>query len=80
MVKVDLWLLVDDQEFYDYLEFDHSPSFPEVGTAVWEKYNTIKAYYSEWEDQSTGQADIFFIEDNPDYMAEFKTKLDNFLS
>ena len=79
MVKVDLWLLDEDQEFYGYLEFDHTPTLQEVGTGVWQRHNNVKAYYAEWDGGATGQADVFFNEDNPNYMADFKSKLDEFL-
>ena len=79
MNKVDLWVLVENQEFYGYLEFDHEPSIQEVGVGVWEKYNNFTAYYAQWENGATSQADIYFIEENPDYGSDFKAKLDNFL-
>ena len=79
MNKVDLWVLMEGQEFYGSLEFDHVPTLQEIGTGVWERYNNMTAYYAQWNEGSTGQADVFFNEENPNYMADFKEKLDNFL-
>ena len=80
MVKVDLWMLVEGNEFYDYLEFDSNPSKSDVGNAVWNKYSEYTAYHAKWDGDDNNQSRIEYVEENPNYPTEFAAKLSEYLA
>lgn len=79
MVKVDLWMLVEGNEFYDYLEFDHDPSKEDVGNAVWNRHSEYTAYHAQWVSDTNNQSRIEYAEENPNYPTEFQEKLEEYL-
>ena len=82
MYKVNLWMLVDGEEFYDYIDFPQRPTVENLGMSVYEKYNNMTAYFAIHGEDDTcqTQVDIYYQEEHPDYDKVFKAKLLDYLS
>lgn len=81
MYRVNLWMLVNGEEFYDYIDFQEQPTVEEIGMATYNKHNEMTAYFAIHGEESIcqTQVDVFYRDEHPDYDEVFKAKLLDYL-